>query len=322
MHAIIEPLGTDLLCRLAGAPAEQRIPQSEALPRLRDWAERYEMAVVADNDVELLRIGRELYDWLDGLGWVAGWVRSDDAHRLDIRADDPTEAFAVALLAAPWEFLADPQGFLAADRARPFVIHRQRSAAAAAATAPDATQETHRALSRRDAAEMAMADGRLDEALTILVDEVLPHFEQSGDTREKAITQGRIADVLVAQGRLDEAMKLQAERLPAVTALGDQEGIAHLLFSMANIRLARGEHERGGLQKIYEELAEAFRISCQSGEPDAIGGIGLLLVQVLAMGGLRDEAFETLDITEDAFTNLRDLDGLAQVRALRDALGG
>jgi len=180
--------------------------------------------------------------------------------------------------------------------------------------------DTQQALSRRDIADSLLADGQLEQALAILISEVLPHFEHADEAREKAITQGRIADVLVALGRLDEAMSLQNERLPAVTALGDQEGIAHILFSMANIRLARGEHESGGLQKIYEELSQAFQISCQHCEPDAIGGIGLLLVQVLAMGGLLDEALQTLEVTEDAFTTLRDRDALGQVRALRQML--
>ena len=116
-------------------------------------------------------------------------------------------------------------------------------------------------------------------------------------------------------------MTMQIDRLPAVTALGDHEGLAHIRYSMANIRLARGEHESGNLQQIYEELAEAFHLSCQYGQPDAIGGIGLLLVQVLAMGGLRDEALETLNTVEDAFTTLRDLDGVGRVRELREALG-
>ncbi len=178
------------------------------------------------------------------------------------------------------------------------------------------------ALSRRDYADSLLPEGRLDEALAILGGEVLPIFEAASEAREVAITQGRIADVMVAQGRLDEAMALQTERLPAVTALGDQEGIAHILYSMANIRLARGEHDNGGLQQIYEELAQAFQISCEHGQPDAVGGIGLLLVQVLAMGGLRDEAVETLNVVEDAFTTLRDTDGLGHVRALRDALEG
>lgn len=180
--------------------------------------------------------------------------------------------------------------------------------------------DTAAILARRDHADALCAEGRLDDALAIFSDEVLPHFAQAGDAREHAITQGRIADVLLAQGRLDEAMALQAERLPAVTGLDDQEGIAHVLFSMANIRLARGEHESGNLQQIYEELAEAFQLACQHGHPDAIGGIGFTLVQVLAMGGLRDDAIATLGIVEEAYTTLSDTAALGRVRELRGML--
>jgi len=182
--------------------------------------------------------------------------------------------------------------------------------------------DTPTILARRDIADSLLMEGRLEEALLILNDEILPHFTETGEAREKAITQGRIADVLFAQGRLDDAMALHAERLPAVTELGDDEGIAHVLFSMANIRLARGEHESGNLQQIYEELAEAFQLSCQHGQPDAVGGIGLLLVQVLAMGGLRDDAMDTLNVVEEAFTTLGDGDSLARVRELRGMLEG
>lgn len=180
--------------------------------------------------------------------------------------------------------------------------------------------DTPTLLARRDIADSLLMEGRLDEALVILTEEILPHFTETGDVREKAITQGRIADVMFAQGQLDDAMALQAERLPVVTELGDDEGIAHVLFSMANIRLARGEHESGNLQQIYEELAEAFQLSCRHGQPDAIGGIGMLLVQVLAMGGLRDDAMDTLNVVEEAFTALQDVDSLARVRELRGML--
>ena len=182
--------------------------------------------------------------------------------------------------------------------------------------------DTPTILARRENADSLLLEGRLDEALTILSDEILPHFIDIGDARETTITQGRIADVLFAQGKLEEAMALQAERLPVVSELGDDEGIAHVLFSMANIRLARGEHESGNLQQIYEELAEAFQLSCRHGQPDAIGGIGMLLVQVLAMGGLRDDAMDTLNVVEEAFTALGDVDSLARVRELRGMLEG
>ena len=63
--------------------------------------------------------------------------------------------------------------------------------------------DTATVLARRDIADSLLMEGRFDEALVILTDEILPHFAETGDTREKAITQGRIADVLFAQGQLD-----------------------------------------------------------------------------------------------------------------------
>ena len=316
MRAIIEPTATDLHCHLDGAPGELRLDRIDALPRLQAWTVRCREASRNNNDAALLAVGRELFAWLDTPAWISTWARGDGPQRLEIRAANPDEALAAALLACPWELLADKDGFIAADPARPFSIVRVRGEASA-----EDIEAAADAVTRRGFAETLLAEGRLEEALTILTDEVLAVFERLDDTREKAITQGRIAEVLVALGRLDEAMSLHVERLPAVTALGDQEGLAHIRFSMANIRLARGEHESGKLQEIYEELAEAFQISCQLGQPDAIGGIGLLLAQVLAMGGLRDEAFETLNIVEDAFTALRDLDGVEHVRELCEAIG-
>ncbi len=46
----------------------------------------------------------------------------------------------------------------------------------------------------------------------------------------------------------------------------------------------------------------------------------MLLVQVLAMGGLRDDALATLHIVEEAFTALADTDALGRVRELRGLL--
>lgn len=315
MHAIIEPTAAHLHCHLSDAPESLQLDRADALARLQAWGERCAKAVEANDDTALLAIGRELHDWLDNPAWVSQWARNEDVQRLEIRAAEPTEALAAALLACPWEFLADEQGFIAAGRATPLHVIRVRGEASA-----DDIEAAARAVARRSEADAIAAAGRLDEALEILQNEVLSVFERLEDSRETAITQGRIADILLATGQLDEAMALQEARLPVVTALGDQEGLAHIRYSMANIRIARGEHESGNLQQIYEELTEAFQISCQQGHADAIGGIGLLLVQVLAMGGLRDEAVETLDTTEDAFTTLRDLDGLAQVKQLRQML--
>lgn len=90
---------------------------------------------------------------------------------------------------------------------------------------------------------------------------------------------------------------------------------------MAALRLQRGEHESGGLQPIHDDLVAAFAISRQLGRPDFIGGIGQLLVQVLAMGSEREEAQDVQTLTEAAFARLDNAAGLARVQALRETIG-
>ncbi len=113
---------------------------------------------------------------------------------------------------------------------------------------------------------------------------------------------------------------LHKQRLPIAERLGDIESIAHIKFSTASLRLQRGDHNTGGIQQIYEDLSEAFAISLRLGRPDAIGAIGPLLVQVLAMGGHKDEALKVLQFTAEAFEKLGNTQGLTQVRQLREKI--
>ena len=46
-----------------------------------------------------------------------------------------------------------------------------------------------------------------------------------------------------------------------------------------------------------------------------------MLAQVMAMGGLRDEALAVLDQAEAAFQKLGKADGVAHVRQLREQIG-
>ena len=170
-------------------------------------------------------------------------------------------------------------------------------------------------------ADILQARGELDEALRLLRDEVLAIFERLGDVRSKAVTMGKIADILQARGELDEALILQEQRLPIARRLDDIDSLAHVLYSRASIRLQRGDHERGGLQEIYEDLAEAFESGCKLGRPDAISGIGWLLAQVLTLGGLRDKALSVLNEVEAARRKLGNAQGLAQVAELRASIG-
>lgn len=146
-------------------------------------------------------------------------------------------------------------------------------------------------------------------------------YERLGDVRSKAVTQGRIADILEARGQLDEALALHEERLPVAERMGDIDSIAHIRYSTARLRLRLGQHQSGGLQRIYDDLAEAFAISRRLGRPDAIGAIGQLLAQVLALAGEREQALAVLALADEAFTRIDAADGLAQVRALRAAIG-
>ncbi|MCP3972747.1 MAG: hypothetical protein GY717_20985 [Rhodobacteraceae bacterium] len=132
--------------------------------------------------------------------------------------------------------------------------------------------------------------GDLDGALRIREREQLPVYEALGDKHSIAVTKGKIADILQMRGNLDGALAMHLERLATAEAMQDLDGMVHVRFSCAQIRLQRGDHEQGGMQLIYEDLDEAFGGARQLKRPDAIGAIGVLLAQVLAMGGAKSPA--------------------------------
>jgi len=112
------------------------------------------------------------------------------------------------------------------------------------------------------------------------------------------------------------------QRLPIAQQMSDIVSIAHIRYSKAHIRLQRGDHRTGGLQQIYDDLAEPFEILRKLGQPDGIGAAGELLAQVLAMRAQKGEALEVLDQAESAYTKLADDQGIARVRSLREAIAG
>ncbi|AUB81704.1 hypothetical protein [Candidatus Thiodictyon syntrophicum] len=169
-------------------------------------------------------------------------------------------------------------------------------------------------------ANILQARGELDAALRIRTEEELPVFERLGAVREKTVTQGRIADILEARGELDAALALHDQRLPIAQQMGDIHIIAHIKYSMAQIRLQRGDLQTGGFQQIHDDLAESFEIMRKLGRPDGIGAVGQLLAQVLAMRGEKGEALEVLDQAESAYVKLADDQGVARVRSLREAI--
>ena len=177
-----------------------------------------------------------------------------------------------------------------------------------------------KAITQGRIADILQSLGQLDEALRIREEEELSVYERLGDARSKAITQGRIADILQSRGQLVEALALQELRLLVAECMGDLDSIAHISYSIALLHLQRGDHQIGGLQKIYDSLSRAYAISRQLDRPDAIGSIGALLAQVLAMRGLSDEVPAVLDAAEAAWARLGDEAKQAHVRALREQL--
>ena len=104
--------------------------------------------------------------------------------------------------------------------------------------------------------------------------------------------------------------------------MGDIDSIAHIRQAIARLRMQRGEYRSGGLQQIHDDLAEAFAISRQFGRPDAIGAVGELLAQVLAMAGDCEQELQVLALAEEAFATIGDRDGVQRVRALRLEIAG
>jgi len=89
MEALIRVVGTDILCRSTGGPAEFRLSESEAIGVLDDLARRYDHAVRQGDDDALPGIGRALFDRLDPGGWATAWARGTGPRMLEIRVDDP-----------------------------------------------------------------------------------------------------------------------------------------------------------------------------------------------------------------------------------------
>ena len=147
-------------------------------------------------------------------------------------------------------------------------------------------------------------------------------FEALGDVRSRAVTLGKITQIHLARGELDQALEMNGQRRPIAERLGDIDSLAHIHYLDAQIRLARGDHERGGLQTIYEDLAAAYEIYIRLGRPDGIGEVGSMLAQVMAMGGHRDEALDVLATAEAAYRKLGNAQGVAHVAELRQLIGG
>ena len=171
-------------------------------------------------------------------------------------------------------------------------------------------------------ADILFQQGELEEARRIREQEELPVYRALGDRREIAVTMGKIADILFQQGELEEALAIHLARMDTAKDLGDTGMIAHIRFSCAQIRLAKENLEPGEFGTAAEELSEAYQINLRLQQPDGIGAVGTLLGQVLAAGGLKEEAYEVLTTAATAFDKLSWGDQADQCRALIEHIKG
>lgn len=170
-------------------------------------------------------------------------------------------------------------------------------------------------------ADLRAALGQAQEAEKSLRQEALAIAERLGDKPSQSLIHSKIADLQAAAGDFDAALAEQQRRLP-LTELDDLAGLAHIKFSCAQLRLQRGDHRQGAAQAIFEELADAYSIAKKLGQADGVGSIGLLLAQMLALGGEREAALRVTNEAEAAFRHLDDNANVAQVLSLREAIVG
>ena len=115
------------------SPTSDETPSS-LLTLLESWAGRYAKSVETGDQDRVRDIGREMLQWLNQ-GYVLSKWLADSRRELEIAltiGDENTDA----LLAAPWEVLADEIGFLAEDRMKLFLPLR-RVAPEVTITEPD-----------------------------------------------------------------------------------------------------------------------------------------------------------------------------------------
>lgn len=112
-------------------------------------------------------------------------------------------------------------------------------------------------------ADILMERGRLDQALELLRNQVLPVFQRLGNKRDQAITLSRIAEILKKQGQLEEALRIQREEvLPLKKEVGDERELAVEMANIAVLLSAQGQLDeaieilRKEVLPVYERLGE------------------------------------------------------------------
>lgn len=154
-------------------------------------------------------------------------------------------------------------------------------------------------------ASLLQSLGQLDEALRIRSEKELPVYEESGDVRGIAVTQGKIADILRVRGQFDEALRIRSEEeLPVYEALGDVRGIAITQSKIADILQSRGQFDEA--LRIY--AGKALPTLAELGDVHSVIVTQEKIADILKVRGQFDEALRFYtEETLPAFEKLGDV---------------
>jgi len=112
---------------LSGETTRTRALTPADLKNLENWSDRYDALVRTDATTGgFVTLGQELLTWLDGPGhWLSPILQGTGRRMLEFAIEDARDSEGRRFLDAPWELLADKQGFLALDEERPLVLSRR-----------------------------------------------------------------------------------------------------------------------------------------------------------------------------------------------------
>lgn len=206
-------------------------------------------------------------------------------------------------------------------------LHESEAAARAAASAFQlAGNALLAAQAQGQIAHILRLQGKVNEALYILQDEVLPVFERLGDSYSKAVTMGRIADILQSRGQMDEALRIrQEEELPVFERLGDVREKAVTMSKIADALQSQGQMDEALRIRQEEQLPVFEHLGDLHSKAATMGQIA----DILQSRGQLDEAltiwqteclpvFERLGLTrETVIANVRVMELQALVREKR-----
>ncbi|MFE4514033.1 CHAT domain-containing protein [Kitasatospora sp. NPDC056783] len=133
-------------------------------------------------------------------------------------------------------------------------------------------------------------------------------FTDLGDTREAAVTWGKIADVLQQRGEVEEALRIRREvQLPAYERIGDTREAAVTWGKIADVLQKRGEVEEALRIRREVELPAFERI----GDTRSVAVTWGKIADVLQQRGEVDEAVELHLKRLEVHARLGDIHGIA-----------